>query len=77
MCEPMPDNALDLLNRAREAREGRDRWRAVGPVLAALVDQGISYELIESMTGIASATAHRLVTRCAPTSGSTSSAGAS
>lgn len=68
-------NALDLLNSAREAREGRDRWRAVGPTLVALVDQGISYSLIEQLTGISEGTAHRIVQRCRSiTSGNTCSA---
>jgi uncharacterized protein YerC len=73
-----PSNALDLLNLAREAREGRDRWRAVGPTLVELVDQGISYSLIEQLTGISEATAHRIVRQCrALMSGNTSSAAGS
>jgi hypothetical protein len=76
---PPPENILDLLISAREAREGRDRWREVGPTLLALIEQGISYPMIERMTGISAGTAHRLVTSSqrSRTSVSTSSAAAS
>jgi hypothetical protein len=61
MTEPSDPDVLALLRTAQDARIGRDRWRAVGPVLTQLVDRGVSFQTIEEMTGISSGTAHHHV----------------
>jgi hypothetical protein len=65
----VPDEPVDveqMLRTAREAREGRDRWRAVGPVLAALRAAGVTLARIEAETGIRESTASRLINLHAP-----------
>lgn len=69
---------LLLLEEVRAAREGRDLWRNVGPILVQLRDQGTSYREIKEETGISPATVTRIVreTRASmptPTGVSTSS----
>lgn len=59
-----------LLTAAREAREGRDRWRKVRPILRALRAAGVPYSRITLETGISRATIHRLaISRRSTTTG--------
>ena len=48
-----------LLDEARAAREGRDRWREIGPTLTALRDAGVPLSAIAKATGINAATISR------------------
>lgn len=58
-----PERVRTLLDQAKAAREARDVWRAVGPILAALQDAGISFQEIHDHTGISPATAHGMIVR--------------
>lgn len=54
-----PETVPELIAEALAARECRDRWRAVGPVLRALREQGVSFAAIREQTGISPSTAYR------------------
>lgn len=56
-----PMEVQGWLWRAQRAREGRDRWKRIGPTLLQLREAGISYGEIRELTGISKTTAHRLV----------------
>jgi hypothetical protein len=49
-----------LLAQATAARQGLDRWRAVGPVLRELREAEVSFGEIERATGIPRGTAARM-----------------
>jgi predicted GIY-YIG superfamily endonuclease len=59
-----------MLEDARRAREGRERWRNVAPILRELRELGVSYGEIKAATGIAPATVARIQHR-SRTGGST------
>lgn len=54
--------ARALLATARRAREGRDLWREVGPVLAELRRLNVTYREISEKTGISVSTIARFAT---------------
>jgi hypothetical protein len=64
-----PTDIAALLEEARRAREGRDLWRRVGPILIALRAAGVPLDQIQAVTGISIST----VSRLAPTGLSTRS----
>ena len=54
------DSDETLLARARTAREGRDQWRRVAPILRSLRDRGVPIARITEETGISRSTIARL-----------------
>lgn len=54
----MPDDVdVDaLLAQAKEAAEGRERWRKSGPIFAALIAAKVPYKTITEVTGVQAAT---------------------
>lgn len=52
-----------LLAQAKDAAEGRERWRKAGPIFAQLIELGVPYAEIETKTGVAPATFARMAAR--------------
>jgi DNA invertase Pin-like site-specific DNA recombinase len=59
--QPDEGGRLHRLTLARKAREGRDQWRQVAPILRELRELGVSLTEIHLHTGISPATASRLM----------------
>jgi hypothetical protein len=60
--QPSSGRIEELLREANRARQGRDLWRNVGPILRELRAAKVSYQRIKAATGISPGTVARIVT---------------